>query len=203
MTVRGAGPPASTPRRLLPPLDPRFPARLAALPPRSRRPPSAVSRDQSAVIRLAKPLTRKCPPTTPGTPAHMPCCSAGRGRYVSIVLDCERAGAAGRIAADLRAARVRGSVVDPGAPAGHNRRPAEVMREHVRAGLAAPEARSCSRAAPQWVRCDEARRYVGPPSTPPVSAVRIARTVPVQDLGGGSASRARSSPVRSASAIGA
>ena len=35
--------------------------------------------------------------------------------------------------------------------------------------------------------CDEARRYVGPPSTPPMSAV-------------GSASRARSSPVRSASA---
>ena len=83
------------------------------------------------------------------------------GRYVSVVLDCDRAGrqAARRIADDLKAAGVRGSVVDlaPGRQDGYDltdwlddRR--EVARVRVRAGLAAPEARSRSRPAPQWVR---------------------------------------------------
>jgi hypothetical protein len=82
------------------------------------------------------------------------------GRYVSVVLDCDWAGrqAARRIAGDLKAAGVRGSVVDSrGRQDGYDltdwldeRR--EVARERVRAGLAAPEARSRSRAAPQSVR---------------------------------------------------
>ena len=48
---------------------------------------------------------------TPGRPKWAPLFA---GRYVSVVLDCDRAGreAAARIAADLRAAGVRGGIVD-------------------------------------------------------------------------------------------
>jgi len=75
-------------------------------------------------------------------------------RYVSVVLDCDRAGrrAATRITRDLKAAGVRGSIVDlaPDRDDGydlsdwlHERR--SVPRE--RAGLAAPDPRTRSRPA--------------------------------------------------------
>ena len=79
-----------------------------------------------------------------------------RGRYVSIVLDCDRAGrdAATRIAGDLKAAGVRGSIVDL-APDRHDgydltdwldeRR--GQARERVRTGLGAPDTRPRSRPA--------------------------------------------------------
>jgi DNA primase len=79
-----------------------------------------------------------------------------RGRCVSVVLDCDRAGrdAAHRIAGDLKAAGVRGSVVDlaPDRQDGYDltewldeRR--GLACERVRAGLAAPDARPGSRRA--------------------------------------------------------
>jgi hypothetical protein len=79
-----------------------------------------------------------------------------RGRCVSVVLDCDRAGrdTADRIARDLKAADVRGSVVDlaPDRQDGYDltewldgRR--GLARERVRAGLAAPDTRPGSRRA--------------------------------------------------------
>ena len=78
------------------------------------------------------------------------------GRYVSVVLDCDRAGrhAAARIAGDLKAAGVRGSIVDlaPDRQDGYDltdwldeRR--GLGRERVRVGLAAPDTRARSRRA--------------------------------------------------------
>jgi DNA primase len=78
------------------------------------------------------------------------------GRHVSIVLDCDRAGrgAAARIAADLKSAGVRGSILDlaPGRHDGYDltdwldeRR--GVARECLRAGLGAPDSRPRSRTA--------------------------------------------------------
>ena len=78
------------------------------------------------------------------------------GRHVSVVLDCDRAGrdAAKRIAGDLKAAGVRGSIVDlaPGREDGYDltewldeRR--GLACERVRVGLAAPETRARSRRA--------------------------------------------------------
>ncbi len=94
----------------------------------------------------------------PGDDAWEPACAQLlRGRYVSIVLDCDRAGrdAAARIASDLKAAGVRGSVVDL-APDRHDgydltdwldaRR--TMARERVRAGLAAPNTRPSRPARP-------------------------------------------------------
>ena len=79
-----------------------------------------------------------------------------RGRYVSVMLDCDRAGrdAAARIARDLKAAGVQGTIVDlaPGREDGYDltewldeRR--GLARERVRAGLAAPDTRPGSRRA--------------------------------------------------------
>ena len=78
------------------------------------------------------------------------------GRHVSVVLDCDHAGrhAATRVADDLMAAGVRGSIVDlaPDRQDGYDltewldeRR--GVARERVRAGLAAPDTRPRSRPA--------------------------------------------------------
>ena len=77
-----------------------------------------------------------------------------RARYVSVTLDCDRAGrdAATRIARDLKAAGVQGTIVDlaPGREDGYDltewldgRR--GLARERVRTGLAAPDTRPRSR----------------------------------------------------------
>jgi DNA primase len=73
-----------------------------------------------------------------------------RDRHVSVVLDCDRTGreAAARIAGDLKAAGVRGSIVDL-APDRHDGYDLTdwlderlgVSRERVRAGLGAPDTR--------------------------------------------------------------
>ena len=90
---------------------------------------------------------------TRGSPHGCSSCAAGT---CQVVLDCDRAGrdAAKRIAGDLKAAGVRGSIVDL-APDRHDgydltewldeRR--GLARERVRAGLAAPDTRAHSRRA--------------------------------------------------------
>ena len=79
------------------------------------------------------------------------------GRHVSVVFDCDRAGreAAARIAADLRSAGVRGSIVDlaPGRADGYDLTVWLAERESVGVGklrrmLGAPGARSQAEVPP-------------------------------------------------------
>ena len=129
------------------------------------------------------------------------------GRHVSVVFDCDRAGreAAARIAADLKAAGVRGSIVDlaRGRTDGYDLTEWLAEREslgaqELRRALGAPGARPRAERAGGWSMTvggyaaissgslSEAAASAGCPlSVMVVARVRIARMVPCETCGGG------------------